>query len=68
MAKKKPTINLSSKNLTFIEGERHFKIITFNQEKMVVSCIVTENTMKNPFELPFAHLPKSLKQQVNKLQ
>ena len=68
MAKKKPTLNLSSKNLIFEERERHFKIITFNQEKMTVSCIVTVDGRKEPYELPFAHLPKVLKKKLGELK
>jgi hypothetical protein len=68
MAKKKPSINVSSKNLTFSEKERHFKLITFNQEKMLVSCTLTIDGKKEPFELPFAHLPKVLKKKLSELK
>jgi len=61
MAKKKPVLNFSSKNITFSEKERHFKIISFNQEHMTVLCTVTVEGKKDKIELPFAHLPKNIK-------
>jgi len=61
MAKKKPTLNFASKNITFSEKERHFKIISFNQEHMTVLCTVTVEGKKDKIDLPFAHLPKSIK-------
>ena len=61
MAKKKPTLNVSSKNITFSEKERHFKIISFNQEHMTVLCTVTVDGKKEKIDLPFAHLPKNIK-------
>ncbi len=67
MAKKKPTINLSAKNITFTEEERHFKVISFNQERMTVDCMVTVEGEKEKLELPFAHLPKEIKKKVRPL-
>ena len=68
MAKKKPTINLSAKNITFIEKERHFKVISFNQEQMTVLCTVTVDGVKDKIELAFAHLQKEIKRLVRPLR
>jgi 5-formyltetrahydrofolate cyclo-ligase len=67
MAKKKPTLNLSTKNITFSEKERHFKVISFNQERMTLDCIVTVDDKKERVELPFAHLPKEVKKLIRPL-
>ena len=67
MAKKKPTINFSSKNITFSERERYFKVISFNQEHMIVVCTVTVEGKKEKIELPFAHLPKDIKKEIRPL-
>ncbi len=61
MAKKKPTLQFGKQNITFSEKERHYKVISFNQEKMTVQCTVTVDGKKEPIELPFAHIPKEIK-------
>ena len=68
MAKKKPVVQLSSKNITFSEQERHFKVISFNQEYMTVECTVTEEGEKSKIDLPFAHLPRDVKTLVRPLR
>ena len=68
MAKKKPVIQLSSKNITFSENERHFKVISFNQEYMTVLCSETEGGVKRQLDLPFAHLPRDVKTLVRPLR
>ena len=62
MAKKKPTLNLSSKNILFSIGEDKFKIISFNEEKMRVKCIaLLDDGTKEDKEFAFAQLPKEIK-------
>lgn len=68
MAKKKPVLNFSSKNMTFSEKERHFKVISFNQEHMTVLCTVTVEGEKSKIDLPFAHLPREIKSLVRPLR
>jgi len=67
MAKKK-TINLSEKNITFIEKERHFKIISLNLNTMEVEVTVTvEGEKKKVMKLPLGHLPKEVKKLVRSI-
>ena len=64
MAKnKKKVINLSEQNITFVEKERHFKIISFNPNTMDLDVSITEEgeSKKKLMKFPFAHLPKELK-------
>ncbi len=62
MAKKKQSIDLSSKELSFSEKDREYKLLCFYPDKMIVDVMVYENSKKIGLdELPFAHLPKKLK-------
>jgi len=64
MAKnKKQVINLSNQNITFVEKERHFKIISFNPNTMEVEVSVSEEAEKTKkvMKIPFAHLTKEVK-------
>ncbi|PHR55264.1 MAG: hypothetical protein COA44_11195 [Arcobacter sp.] len=64
MAKnKKKVINLSEQNITFVENERHIKIISFNPNTMEVEVSISETgeKTKKVTKLPFAHLSKDIK-------
>lgn len=63
MAKnKKPVINVSAQNISFIEKERHIKIISFNPNSMEVEVSVTEEgENKKIMKLPLGHIPKEIK-------
>lgn len=66
MAKnKKPVINVSAQNISYIEKERHIKIISFNPNSMEVEVSVTEEGQnKKVMKLPLGHLPKEIKKLV----
>jgi len=65
MAKKKKTINLSDKNITFIEKEQHFKIISLNLNSMEVEVSISvEGENKKVTRMPLGHLPKEIKKLV----
>jgi len=66
MAKnKKKVINLSHQNISFIEKERHIKIISFNPNSMEVEVTVTQDDEpKKIMKLPLGHLPKEIKKLV----
>lgn len=64
MAKKK-TINLSDKNITYTEKERHFKVISLNLNSMEVEVTITEEDEKKKVtKMPLGHLPKEIKKLV----
>lgn len=62
MAKKKKVINLSDKNISFIEKERHIKIISFDPNSMQVEVSISvEGENKQVTKMPLGHLPKEIK-------
>lgn len=66
MAKnKKKVINLSDQNISFVEKERHIKIISFNPNSMEVEVSISqEGEKKKVTKLPLGHLPKDIKKRV----
>ena len=66
MAKnKKKVINLSEQNISFVEKERHIKIISFNPNSMEVEVSISqEGEKKKVMKLPLGHLPKEIKKLV----
>jgi hypothetical protein len=62
MAKKKKNIELRDKNLEFTENGITYKLIRFKVENMTLDVIRYEGNAKvDEYNIPFAHLPKSLK-------
>lgn len=62
MAKKKPSIELSHKKIVFILDQVEYKAILFKQEQMTIDCIIEqEDGKKKRINIPFAHIPKSVK-------
>jgi hypothetical protein len=62
MAKKKKNIDLSNKNLEFTENGVEYRLIRFKPENMTLDVLRYENGVKkDEFNLPFAHLPKTIK-------
>ncbi len=62
MAKKKKIIDLKNKNLSFCENGIEYKLLRFKAENMTLDVIRYEDGQKvDEFNIPFAHLPKSLK-------
>ena len=62
MSKKKKTINLSDKNITFKEKEELYRLLNFSQNSMNVEVsIVGDNGKKRVQKMAFAHLPKHIK-------
>jgi hypothetical protein len=64
--KKKKVINLSDQNISYIEKERHIKIISINPNNMdvEVSISVEGEKKKKVMMLPLAQLPKEIKKLV----
>ena len=62
MAKKKKTVELTQKNLEFIENGITYRLIRFKPQNMTLDVIRYENGTKlGEFNIPFAHLPKAIK-------
>lgn len=60
--KKKPVINVSAQNISYVEQERVIKIISFNPNSMEVDVSVSEEgENKKLMKLPLGHLPKEIK-------
>jgi len=65
MAKKKKTINLSDKNISFTDKEQQIKIISLNLNSMEVEVSVRVEGEKNKVKrMPLGHLPKEIKKLV----
>jgi hypothetical protein len=67
MAKKKKTIDLLDKNITFQTKEQTVKVLSLNLNSMDVEVIVMEDEKKKVKKMPFAHLPKEIKKLVRPL-
>jgi len=63
MAKKKKTVELSNKNITYQIDKQNYKVIRFMPSTMCVDVLVTnDGVLKEGLQnIPFAHLPKSIK-------
>jgi len=62
MAKKKKNIELQDRNIEFTENGITYKLIRFKVENMTLDVIRYEGDTKlDEYNIPFAHLPKSLK-------
>ena len=62
MAKKKPIIDLKSKNLQYTQGNVVYQLINFNQSNMTLTLLAFENNNQKEIKnFPFAHLPKEIK-------
>lgn len=65
MAKKKKVINLSDQNISYVEKERHIKVISINPNNMDVEVSISvEGEPKKVMMLPLAQLPKEIKKLV----
>jgi hypothetical protein len=64
--KKKPTIELSDKKLSFTRNGTTYKIIRFYQKDMTLDVMVYEGEEKiGQQKYPFAQLPKELKKELH---
>ncbi len=62
MAKKKKIIDLSKKDIKYIQDNVTYKILRFNLEYMTLHVIKHEENEKREItDMPFAHLPKEIK-------
>ncbi len=62
MAKKKAVINLTSQNIEFDLLQVHYKVLSFNPNKMTFHVHILQNgEMRENKEFPFAHAPKEIK-------
>ncbi len=66
--KKKKVINLSDQNISYVEKERHIKIISINPNNMDVEVsVAVEGEKKKIMMIPLAQLPKEIKKLVRPL-
>ena len=62
MAKKKKSIELTHKKLSFTDKGITYKLVRFRPENMTVDVIRFEGEKKvDTLNIPFAHLPRELK-------
>ena len=65
MAKKKKSIELTQKKLSFVDKGITYRLIRFKPENMTVDVIRYEGETKlDSYNIPFAHLPRELKRKV----
>ena len=68
MAKRKKSVDLTMQNIEFQSDEGVVRIVRFNPNTMTVDVNIHQEGMKVRSEtLPFAHLPKPLKQRIRPL-
>ena len=68
MANKKKSIPLTAQNLSFCEDGVTYLLLHYSPAAMTVEVATYENGKKTGARtLPFAHLPKALKKQINPL-
>lgn len=68
MAKKKKTVDLSAKDIAYEIEEGTVKVIRFNPNLMTVDInIYAENENVRSATIPFAQLPKPIKQLIHPL-
>lgn len=68
MAKKKKTLDLASQEITYEVEEGTVKVIRFNPKLMTVDInIYAENETVRSATIPFAQLPKPIKQRIHPL-
>ena len=68
MAKRKKSIDLTTQNIEFQSDEGAVKVIRFNPNTMTVDVNIHQEGMKVRSEsIPFAHLPKPVKQRIRPL-
>jgi len=61
MAKKKKISDLSKENIEYTQDNINYKVLRFNPEYMTVHVTKLEENKKTTIEMPFAHLPKTVK-------
>lgn len=68
MAKKKPIIDLKSKNITYQEKNQLIKLLSFKKTNMTLDIAIFESGkfVKNS-NIVFAHLPKNIKSLIKPL-
>ncbi len=65
MAKKKSVINLASQDITFDLLQVHYKVLSFNPNKMTLYVHILQNgEVREDKEFPFAHAPKEIKKRI----
>jgi hypothetical protein len=68
VAKKKKSIPLTEQNLSFCQESVTYVLLHYFPSAMTVEVATYENGKKTGVRtLPFAHLPKALKKQINPL-
>lgn len=68
MAKKKHSLDLSSRDITYESDEGSIKVLRFNPNAMTVDITICEAGQKVRLRtIPFAHLPKPIKRLVRPL-
>ncbi len=64
MAKKSEIINFSKQNIMYRENDIEYKVLHLKKPQMTVELEFTQNNQKEKKTIPFAHLPKKIKQKV----
>jgi len=70
MAKKKKSVELSSKKITFVIERKSYKAIRFYPSAMSVDAmVIDENGDKEGMRnIPFAHIPKEIKKWLSQIK
>lgn len=61
MAKRKESVDLQSKKITFLVQNREYKALRFHPSKMTLDIMLTSKETDGLREIPFAHIPKEIK-------
>ena len=64
MAKKSEIISFKNQNITYNENGVDYSVIHLKKPQMVVDLSYIEDEKKQTKTIPFAHLPKKIKQRV----
>jgi len=65
VAKKKKSIELTHKKLSFTEKGISYKLVRFRPDNMTIDVIRFEGEKKlDSSNIPFAHLPRELKKEI----
>ncbi len=64
MAKKSEIINFSKQNITYNDNNIIYKVLHLKKPQMTVELEFIQENKKEKKIIPFAHLPKKIKQQV----
>ena len=61
MAKRKESVDLSRRGITFFIQNREYKALRFHPSQMTLDIILISQDSDGLKEIPFAHIPKEIK-------